>query len=163
MSCKHNDCGWCYAKCEGDEPSAHCSKDGACLGQGFCLRYQHDGRSRTTAIASGADVTIEEGPMFNVPVPNDKHEERKQRPLYSGVLKYFPDALMEVAHCSWLGHQQHNDPNKPLHWDRDKSADELDALMRHLLEINERDSDGILHATKVAWRALAYLQKLLEK
>jgi hypothetical protein len=30
------------------------------------------------------------------------HAERKQRPLYTGLLKYFPKALMEVAYCSWV-------------------------------------------------------------
>ena len=25
---------------------------------------------------------------------------RKARPVYTGVLRYFPDALMAVAHCS---------------------------------------------------------------
>jgi len=94
--------------------------------------------------------------------PKDKHKARKERPIYSGVLKYFPDALMEVAHCSWAGNEQHN-PGTPLHWDRSKSADELDAMMRHMLEIDKEDDDGILHATKVAWRGLAYLQKLLER
>ncbi len=88
-------------------------------------------------------------------------EERKQRPVYSGVMKYFPLALMEIANCSWVGNEQHN-PGTPLHWDRAKSGDELDALMRHALQADEVDSDGIKHASKMAWRALAYLQKLLE-
>ena len=52
--------------------------------------------------------------------------DRKKIPVYSGVLKYFPDALKEVARCSYQGNQQHN-PNTKLHWDRSKSGDELDA------------------------------------
>lgn len=90
------------------------------------------------------------------------HQQRKERPLYSGVLNYFPDALLEVAHCSYVGNKQHNDPNEPMHWDRSKSGDELDALSRHLLEVNTMDKDGVRHAAKVAWRALANLQKTLE-
>ena len=89
-------------------------------------------------------------------------QERKERPVYSGVMKYFPLALMEVANCSYVGNEQHN-PGTPLHWDRAKSGDELDALMRHSLQADEVDSDGVLHASKMAWRALAYLQKLLEE
>lgn len=89
------------------------------------------------------------------------HAERKQRPLYSGVLKYFPDALMEVAHCSWVGNEQHN-PGMPLHWDRSKSTDEHDACLRHLMQAGTRDSDGVRHASKCAWRALALLQKEIE-
>lgn len=88
--------------------------------------------------------------------------ERKQRPLYSGLLRYFPKALMAVSHCSWVGNEQHN-PGRELHWDRSKSTDEYDALMRHLLEAGTVDTDGVLHGTKIAWRALAALEKELER
>jgi len=88
-------------------------------------------------------------------------DERKQRPVYSGVLQYFPDALMEVAYCSWAGNERHN-PGAPLHWDRAKSTDEADALVRHLLQAGTVDTDGVRHSAKVAWRALALLQKELE-
>lgn len=87
--------------------------------------------------------------------------ERKQRPLYSGVLKYFPDALLEVAYCSWVGNEQHN-PGEPLYWNRAKSTDEPDALARHLLEAGTVDGDGVRHSAKAAWRALALLQKEIE-
>ena len=86
----------------------------------------------------------------------------KQIPVFSGVLQYFPDAIREVAKTSWIGNQQHH-PNKPLHWDRSKSSDELDALTRHLMEAGTIDTDGIRHSAKVCWRALANLQKELEK
>jgi hypothetical protein len=88
--------------------------------------------------------------------------ERKNAPVYSGVLRYFPDALVAVAQLSKKGNDQHN-PGKPLHWDRTKSQDEGDALMRHLLEAGTFDTDGIRHSAKVAWRALALLQKELEQ
>jgi len=88
-------------------------------------------------------------------------KKRKQIPIYTGVLKYFPDAICEVAKCSYEGNQQHH-PDKPLHWDREKSTDELDALMRHLIQVGETDIDGIKHSAKVAWRALANLQKEIE-
>jgi len=88
--------------------------------------------------------------------------ERKQRPVYSGVLQYFPDAILEVAHCSFIGNEQHN-PNQPLEWDRGKSSDELDALARHLIEAGTLDTDGVRHSAKVAWRALANLQKEIEQ
>lgn len=88
--------------------------------------------------------------------------ERKEVPVYSGFIRYFPLAMAEVARLSQIGNEQHN-PGKPLHWDRSKSGDELDALARHLLEAESVDTDGIDHATKVAWRAMANLQKLLEK
>jgi hypothetical protein len=90
-----------------------------------------------------------------------KAKDRKQRPVYSGVLKYFPDAIMEVAFVSYIGNAQHH-PEKELHWDRNKSTDELDALMRHLLLAGTMDTDGVRHSAKVAWRALANLQKEIE-
>lgn len=87
---------------------------------------------------------------------------RKEMPVYSGVLMYFPDAIRELARVSFVGNEQHN-PGKPLHWDRGKSGDELDALARHLLEAGQIDTDGIRHSAKVCWRALANLQKELER
>ena len=89
-------------------------------------------------------------------------QERKDRPVYTGVLKYFPDAIMEVSRVSLAGNQQHH-ADKPLHWDRSKSNDDLDALTRHLIDAGKFDSDGIRHSAKVAWRALANLQKEIEK
>ena len=88
--------------------------------------------------------------------------ERKNTPVFSGVLNYFPDAIAEVARTSFIGNEQHN-PGTPLHWDRSKSGDELDALARHLLSAGTTDSDGIRHSAKVAWRALANLQKEIER
>tara|TARA_B110000211_G_scaffold216506_1_gene259587 strand:- start:187 stop:588 length:402 start_codon:yes stop_codon:yes gene_type:complete len=93
----------------------------------------------------------------------DTAKSRKETPIFSGVLNYFPDALAEVAKCSFRGQQQHN-PDKPLAWDRSKSGDEYDALTRHLIDSTKEDydTDGTLHLAKVAWRALAGLQKHLE-
>ena len=94
----------------------------------------------------------------------DEALDRKSMPVFTGVLKYFPDALKEVAKCSNAGNQQHH-PDKPLHWDKNKSTDNEDALVRHLIDhsVDPMDNDGILHLTKVAWRALASLQIYLDK
>ncbi len=89
-------------------------------------------------------------------------QERKQRPVYSGVYKYFPDALLEVAYTSWVGNEQHH-PGEALWWDKSKSTDELEALTRHLLEAGTLDTDGVRHSAKVAWRALANLQREIDK
>ena len=94
-------------------------------------------------------------------LPEDA-KERKKYPVASGVLDYFPDAVCAVAHVSYLGNEQHN-PGKPLHWDRSKSADESDALLRHFLYRGTNDSDGVPHSYKLAWRALALLQKEIEE
>lgn len=88
-------------------------------------------------------------------------DSRKRYPITTGVLDYFPLAIAAVAECSYVGNEQHN-PGKPLHWDRSKSQDEADALGRHLAQRGTVDTDGIRHSAKVAWRALALLQKELE-
>lgn len=91
----------------------------------------------------------------------DERTWRKQRPLATGVLDYFPDALLEVAYCSWVGNEQHN-PGQKLHWDRSKSTDEADALLRHLSQRGTIDTDGVRHSAKTAWRALSLLQREIE-
>jgi hypothetical protein len=92
-----------------------------------------------------------------------KAKARKNTPVFSGVLKYFPLALKEVAKASNKGNVQHKNGEK-LFWDRSKSGDELDALTRHLIDhgIDPMDDDGVLHLAKVCWRSLAALQKYLE-
>lgn len=87
--------------------------------------------------------------------------ERKEYPVATGFMDYFPDAIVAVSHLSWKGNQQHN-PGKPLHWDRSKSADESDTMIRHFLQRGTLDTDGVRHTVKLAWRALALLQKELE-
>lgn len=87
---------------------------------------------------------------------------RKAIPLASGCLDYFPDALAAVAELSHAGNEKHN-PGQPLHWARSKSTDEADCLIRHFVERGTVDTDGIRHSVKVAWRALALLQKELEQ
>jgi hypothetical protein len=85
---------------------------------------------------------------------------RKAAPIASGVLWYFPNALAAVAHVSVVGNAQHS-PGKPLGWEYDKSTDEADCLMRHLAQAGEVDTDGVRHTAKVAWRALALLEREL--
>ncbi len=92
----------------------------------------------------------------------DKAQKRKRMPVYSGVMQYFPDALLAVSECSMTGNNQHHE-DKPLHWDRNKSNDHLDCLARHLIDADKIDDDGIAHLTKVAWRSLAALQIYLEE
>ena len=120
------------------------------------LNYEQDMLSGFNKSINDIDVEAE------VIKPTDKAAERKATPVFSGVLKYFPNALKEVAKCSQAGNDQHH-PDKPLHWDMDKSKDEYDALTRHLIDhtINPIDDDGVLHLAKVAWRSLAGLERYL--
>ena len=93
-------------------------------------------------------------------LPTDARE-RKGAPIATGVLDYFPLALVEVAKCSKAGNDQHN-PGQPLHWAKEKSTDHADCIMRHLIDRGTIDTDGIRHSAKVAWRALALLQVEIE-
>lgn len=93
-------------------------------------------------------------------LPTDP-KERKNVPLTTGVLDYFPDAISAIAVVSKIGNDQHN-PGQPLHWDKSKSTDHADCLVRHLIERGTLDTDGMRHSAKVAWRALALLQTEIE-
>lgn len=92
----------------------------------------------------------------------DDPKERKDTPMCTGVIDYFPDALAEVSRVSKAGNDQHN-PGQPLHWDKSKSTDEADSLVRHLIQRGTLDTDGMRHSAKVAWRALALLQREIEE
>ena len=99
-------------------------------------------------------------PSMGKHLPTDA-QERKKIPLYSGLMKYFPDALVEVARLSYIGNEQHN-PGQKLHWAREKSTDQEDTAMRHFLESGTLDVDGVRHTAKAAWRILATLQLEIE-
>lgn len=95
----------------------------------------------------------------------DGAQERKDAPICTGVLLYFPLALAEVARVSKRGNDQHN-PGEPLHWAREKSTDQLDTTTRHIVDHGTghvRDADGGYHLAKAAWRILAELELTLEK
>src|ERR1019366_461181 len=87
---------------------------------------------------------------------------RKETPIYSGFLKYFPRAAAYAARISVLGNEKHN-PGEELHWAEGKSMDHPDCIARHLIEADTFDPDaGALHAGKLFWRAGAYLETILK-
>lgn len=86
---------------------------------------------------------------------------RKTMPIATGVLDYFPLAMAEIARISKAGNDQHN-PGQPLHWNRGKSSDHADCVVRHLIERGTIDTDGMRHTGKAAWRMMALLQEELE-
>lgn len=109
------------------------------------------------AMAAAATPKVFVKPAF----PTDR-QERKEMPVARGVIDYFPLALLEVAKVSFKANQQHN-PGEPMHWARGKSTDHADCIARHLMERGTVDKeDGLRHAAKLAWRALALLQTELE-
>ena len=89
-------------------------------------------------------------------LPTDA-KERKNIPIATGVLDYFPLAFAEIAKISKAGNDQHN-PGQPLHWDKTKSTDHADCIARHLIDRGTVDEDGQRHSGKLAWRALALLE-----
>lgn len=93
-------------------------------------------------------------------LPTDS-AERKKFPVGSGVLDYFPDAIVAVSNISYRGNEQHN-PGQTLRWTRGKSSDHSDTLMRHYLQRGTIDTDGVRHTAKMVWRALAFLQEEIE-
>lgn len=86
---------------------------------------------------------------------------RKQFPIATGVMDYFPDALALIALVSKRGNDQHN-PGQPMHWARGKSDDQADTIVRHLIDRGTLDSDGVFHSAKEAWRSVAMLQAEIE-
>ena len=114
-----------------------------------------------SVFAKDLEVIKEKSKPSDMLLPTDA-QERKQIPIVSGVLDYFPSAIAEVAKCSKAGNDQHH-LGEPLFWDKTKSTDHADCIGRHLIDRGKYDSDGIRHSAKLAWRALALLQIELEK
>lgn len=75
------------------------------------------------------------------------------------------DALAEVAHVSFVANEQHH-PGAPVHWEKQKSADHLDCLLRHYIDNQAGrpvDSDNLRHLAKSSWRILAFNQDAHER
>jgi len=92
-------------------------------------------------------------------LPEDS-EERKKYPLYSGLFHYFPRTCALIARVSWDGSKQHH-PDKPMHWDKNKSTDHIDCAFRHAME-GEEANDPYLMA-QAAWRLMARTETMLEE
>ena len=61
-----------------------------------------------------ADAATLPAPGAPYPLFPESAQGRKDHPVFTGVLMYFPDAIAAVAHVSKLGNDQHN-PGQPLH------------------------------------------------
>lgn len=107
-------------------------------------------------------------------------QERKDAPMFRGLLGYFPAALFEVAAHSLESDRKHN-PGNPTapNWARGKSGDHEDCIVRHVIDAGPRRGPlGWLpawllaklpgssardarryHLRCLAWRALALLQE----
>jgi hypothetical protein len=106
-------------------------------------------------------------------------QERKDAPMFRGLLGYFPAALFEVAAHSLDSDKKHNPgaTDGPT-WARGKSADHEDTIIRHLIDAGPRRNSLAFrfcqwlapkfssakdarryHLRCAAWRALALLQE----
>lgn len=88
--------------------------------------------------------------------------ERESFPLALGLLDYFPNALAEVSKLSLIATLQHH-PDEDMHWDRSKSTNHADKILRHLIDRGKLDDKEQRHSAMVAWRSLAMLQEELER
>lgn len=89
---------------------------------------------------------------------------RKEYPVFSGCVAYFPAALSQVARHSWEGNEKHN-PGLPLQHARGISGDHEDCIMRHLIDAKEHRAGSIKRLEELraaAWRVLALLQEECE-
>lgn len=100
-------------------------------------------------------------------LPTDS-QERKEYPLFRGVLRYFPAALAGVARISKIGNDKHN-PGSELHHARGKSTDHADCILRHMMDLEDlreraaSPEEILSEASSIAWRALALSQELHEQ
>jgi len=158
---------WCQVSDESTDGEVNYSEDKRVL----IVRYQPESEypygckkwgdiyrfARPMTIISGYQEALEQHHSLEPThtasgLPTDA-KERKAIPVYTGFINYFPKAIAAVAKISLVGGIQHGQTAETLHWDRSKSGDELDAMMRHIL-----DGDW----EQVAWRAMANLEKKLE-
>jgi hypothetical protein len=101
-------------------------------------------------------------PLDPLPSLPEDADTRNSYPMAEGLLDYFPNALAEVSRLSHAATQQHH-PDQDMHWDRSKSKDHANKILRHLVDRGKLDDKGQRHSTMVAWRALALLQEELER
>jgi len=118
-----------------------------------------------------ADPALVEAILRPVPIfMSTDSTVRKSMPVATGCAAYFPDALLCVAFVSKVGNDKHN-PGQPLHWAKEKSQDEPDAELRHMLDAFRKlppdkglEPLGDLgHLASKAWRALGDLQRGCDK
>ncbi len=102
--------------------------------------------------------------------------QRKDIPIRSGALDYFPAAIAGVAAHSVTGNKKHN-PGEELHHARGKSMDHADCVERHLTDIGDikaairrgdvqvEDVRAMLlaEANALSWRSLALSQEIHEE
>ncbi len=100
--------------------------------------------------------------------------ERKEYPMWSGVLQYMPAALAAASRVSMIGNRKHND-GEPLHHARGKSPDHPDCMVRHHVDYDalraamSRGDTSVTSAQLeeelgcLMWRTGLFVQEQLEQ
>ncbi len=133
-----------------------------CKGRGWIVP-----RSQTAATCPTCDgaKTV---PVATTPKPPESTlfpGPRKEYPVLTAALMYFPHAFAELARCSYLANEQHN-PGEPVHWDYTKSVGDGNELLRHLMDAlgpNPIDAEGVHHDVKVLWRAAELVERRIRR
>ena len=177
-------CSWCGTREDADNEYGYCLARSRAENDTYAHEWEEE-RSPLVCSYCGEDrtaenefdlcqqhSTVEGGQCMHMwvecpktwrqPILTEDSAARKRMPIYSGVIRYFPDALAYVAEISFDGNEKHN-PGQPLHWSRGKSNDHLDCAARHMVDAGTVDSEGHRHSGMLAWRALANLQEELEQ
>lgn len=101
-------------------------------------------------------------------LPEDS-QVRKNIPIVTGCLDYFPAAMAALAAHSKMGNDKHN-PGEPLHHARGKSMDHADCIGRHLIDRGTKYIEmvggkpvEVRHSVALLWRAAALVQEELER
>ena len=95
---------------------------------------------------------------MSLPTPD---AERKALPVFTFLTKYFPLAFLEVVRVAVYGDKQHGNTGAEIRWAREKSTDQLNTALRHLMDYGmgqKWDIDGRAHLAKAIWRLSAQLQ-----
>lgn len=93
--------------------------------------------------------------------------ERKALPIFTFLVEYFPDVIVELTKLCVQGNIQHNPELKPtdIKWAREKSTDQMNTAFRHMMDRGRGihfDSDGVRHIIKSVWRNMAQAQLDIE-
>ena len=87
------------------------------------------------------------------------NDEERKRVKLTAIFRLFPNACVALAKHIKAGADKYC--GGELRWDRNKSPEELESLLRHVFE-QVQNPTCVATAQAIAWRAMANLEKLTE-
>ena len=87
------------------------------------------------------------------------NDEERKRVKLTAIFRLFPNACVALAKHIKAGADKYC--GGELRWDRTKSPEELESLLRHVFE-QVQNPTCVATAQAIAWRAMANLEKLTE-